>query len=212
MHPVRAHRYPLTHSSLSQLAHSLPLALALLCFPRRHHHFAPRRCRSSQPLRRRSSSSAHRFRHGRPRVRVSGLLLAVLFSGGSEWLRSVVPPVAGDFGVFSQAPSYGVGSSTRRSMEGLDLNIDAVGFPYMGSYQGLLQGDFAPGGRGLLPLRIGARSRAGGFVPPRPTAGATRSGKRPATCAVVRRSRVGTSSSRARAPAARLHGSVASGS
>ena len=96
--------------------------------------------------------------------------------------------------------------------EGLDLNTDTVGFPYMGSYQGLLQGDFAPGGRGLLPLRIGARSGVGGFVPPRPTAGATGSGKRPASRAAVRRSRVGTSSSHARAPAARLRGTVASGS
>ena len=123
-----------------------------------------------------------------------------------------LPPIVGDFGVFSQAPSYGAGSSARRGMEGLDLNTDAADFPYMGSYQGLLQGDFAPGGRGLLPLRIGARSGVGGFVPPRPTAGATGSGKRPASRAAVRRSRVGTDSSRARAPAARMRGTVASGS
>jgi len=84
-------------------------------------------------------------------------------------------------------------------MEGLDLNTDAAGFPYMGSYQGLLQGDFAPGGRGLLPLRIGAISSAGGFVPPQSTVGATGSGKRLASRAAVRRSRVGTSSSRAHA-------------
>ena len=122
------------------------------------------------------------------------------------------PPIVGDFGIFSQALSYGVGSSARRGMEGLDLNTDAAGFPYMGSYQGLLQGDLAPGGRGLLPLRIGARSGAGGFVPPRPTAGATGSGKRPASRAAVCRSRVGTGSSRARAPAARMRGTVASGS
>ena len=64
----------------------------------------------------------------------------------------------------------------------------------------------------MLPLRIGARSGAGGFVPPRPTAGATGSGKRLASRAAVRRSRVGTGSSRARAPAARLRGTVASGS
>ena len=31
-------------------------------------------------------------------------------------------PNAGDFGLFSQAPSYGPGSSSRRGMEGLDLN------------------------------------------------------------------------------------------
>ena len=110
-----------------------------------------------------------------------------------------LPPVAGDFGVFSQASSYGAGSSTRHGMEGLDLNTDAAGFPYMGSYQGLLQGDFAPGGRGLLPLRIGTRSSAGGFIPPRPTIGATGSGKRPPSRATVRCFRVGTGSSRAHA-------------
>ena len=122
------------------------------------------------------------------------------------------PPIAGDFGVFSQAPSYGVGSFARHGMEGLDLNTDVAGFPYMGSYQGLLQGDFAPSGRGLLPLRIGARSGAGGFVPPRPTAGATGSEKRLASRAAMRRSRVGARSSRARAPATRLRGTVASAS
>jgi hypothetical protein len=31
-------------------------------------------------------------------------------------------------------------------MEGLDLNTDADGYPYMDSYQGLLQADDIPGG------------------------------------------------------------------
>jgi hypothetical protein len=31
-------------------------------------------------------------------------------------------------------------------MEGLDLNTDVNGYPYLSAYQGLLQGDNVPGG------------------------------------------------------------------
>ena len=102
-------------------------------------------------------------------------------------------------------------------MEGLDLNTDSTSFPYMGSYQGLLQGDSIPDGRGLPPIRIDAKSSGVLFVPPRPTIGASGSRKCPASRGVVRRTRVGTGGARAgstvnRAPTARMRGSVASGS
>jgi hypothetical protein len=107
------------------------------------------------------------------------------------------PPNAGDFGLFSPAPSNGAGSSHQRDMVGLDSSINADNYPYIGAYQGLLQGDGVPGRRGPPPARIGAKSGGVSFVPPHPTTGASESRKRPASRGTVCRTRAGSGGARA---------------
>lgn len=98
-------------------------------------------------------------------------------------------------------------------MEGLDLNTNMDGYPHIDSYQGLLQGDGIPGGHGLLPLCIGARSGSVPFVPPRLTGGASGSRKHLASRATRCHAKSGSSTNRAPPMAnRRLRGSIAASS
>lgn len=118
-------------------------------------------------------------------------------------------PNASDFGLFSQAPSYGPGSSSRR-MEGLDLNSDADGYPHIQSYQGLLQAEGVPGGRGLPPLRLGTRSGTVPFLAHCPSRGACGSKKHLTARAAGRRTMSGFGGGHGGSTANRIgHGSMA---
>jgi len=92
----------------------------------------------------------------------------------------------------------------------LDLNANVDGYPQINSYQGLLQTDGVPDGQGLPPLRIGARSGAVLFVPPRPTEGASGCRKRLVAHTVGHCSKSSTGASCALTMAnRRMRGSVA---
>lgn len=128
-----------------------------------------------------------------------------------------LPSYAGGFGRSPQVPAYGARSSARPSLAGLDLNCSHDGFPFVNSYQELLQGDGVPAGAGLPSLGIGSRSVGGAFVPPRPTGGASGSGKRPAARSAGRRTKSGSGKARvalsaSRMPPPGMRGSMASGS
>ncbi|KAL5227832.1 hypothetical protein ABZP36_016097 [Zizania latifolia] len=73
----------------------------------------------------------------------------------------------------SQAATASRVSAQRRGIEDLDLNSQAEGFPYLGSYQEILQ---PAGEEEALSVARGGRSRHFSFNAPRPVDGGSGSG------------------------------------